>query len=48
MDASPYRPERHLEEWIEKDPALLQGGLAIVGRQIVLEGGRLDLLALDP
>jgi len=40
--------ERYLEEWIERDPSLLQGGLTIVGRQIGVEGGSLDLLALDP
>jgi hypothetical protein len=40
--------EQQLEEWIEADPNLLPGGLSIVGRQIEVEGGRLDLLALDP
>jgi len=40
--------EQYLEEWIERDPSLLQGGLTIVGRQIGVEGGTLDLLALDP
>jgi Holliday junction resolvase-like predicted endonuclease len=40
--------ERDLEAWIEKDPNLLRAGLVIIGRQITLEGGRLDLLALDP
>jgi hypothetical protein len=40
--------ESHLEDWIERDPSLLQSGLTIVGRQITLEGGTLDLLALDP
>lgn len=40
--------ERHLEEWIERDPSLLERGLVIVGRQLRLEGGPLDLLALDP
>lgn len=41
--------ERHLEDWIEKDPSLLlPGGWNIVCRQMTLEGGRLDLLALDP
>lgn len=40
--------ERDLEDWIERDPALLERGLVIVGRQIRLEGGPLDLLALDP
>lgn len=40
--------EQHLEDWIERDPSLLQSGLTIVGRQITLQGGTLDLLALDP
>jgi len=40
--------EEYLEEWIERDPGLLQVGLTIVARQIGVEGGALDLLALDP
>jgi Holliday junction resolvase-like predicted endonuclease len=40
--------EKHLEDWIEEDPSLLQDGLTIVGRQVTLVGGTLDLLALDP
>lgn len=40
--------EEYLEEWIERDPGLLQVGLTIVARQIGVEGGTLDLLALDP
>jgi Holliday junction resolvase-like predicted endonuclease len=40
--------EKDLEDWIENDPSLLQCGLRIVGRQVGVEGGRLDLLALDP
>ena len=40
--------ETHLEDWIERDPSLLQNGLTIVGRQVAVEGGTLDLLALDP
>lgn len=39
--------EKHLEEWIESDPDLLQGGLKVVGRQVGVEAGRLDLLAID-
>ena len=35
--------EEQLERWIEQDPELLQAGLTIVGRQVNLEGGRLDL-----
>jgi Holliday junction resolvase-like predicted endonuclease len=48
LSASPLDLERHLEEWIELDPALLQSGLDIIGRQVVLDAGRLDLLAIDP
>lgn len=40
--------EKHLEDWIESDPTLIQGGLVIVYRQLILDGGRLDLLAIDP
>jgi hypothetical protein len=40
--------EQYLEEWIETDPEFLQVGLTIVGKQISVEGGRLDLLAIDP
>lgn len=40
--------EKDLEGWIEKDPALLQRGLTIVGRQFHTEGGPIDLLGLDP
>ena len=40
--------EVYLEDWIEKDPSLVQSGLEIVGRQINIKGGRLDLLAIDP
>lgn len=40
--------ERHLEDWIERDPGLLQTGLTILGRQVSVEAGALDLLALDP
>jgi hypothetical protein len=40
--------DQQLESWIEADPDLLQIGLTIVGRQVEVEGGRIDLLALDP
>ena len=39
--------ERNLEDWIAKDSSLLADGLTIVGRQVRLEGGPLDLLAID-
>ena len=40
--------EKNLEGWIEADPSLLPGELEIISRQMRIEGGRLDLLALDP
>jgi len=40
--------EKNLEIWIEQEPSLVQGGLLIVSRQMIVEGGRLDLLAIDP
>lgn len=40
--------EEQLENWIEADPSLVQEGLVIVGRQISLPSGRLDLLGIDP
>ena len=39
--------ETELEDWIERDPSLAVEGLTVVGRQIILEGGRLDLLGVD-
>ncbi len=39
--------EKELEAWIEQDPTLIQAGLSIVGRQIHVEAGILDLLGLD-
>jgi RecB family endonuclease NucS len=40
--------EKNLESWIEADPSMLPGELEIICRQMTVEGGRLDLLALDP
>ena len=39
--------ERHLEDWIANDVALIAEGLTVVGRQISIDDGRLDLLAID-
>ena len=39
--------ERHLEEWIAKDVTLIAEGLTLVGRQISIDDGWLDLLAID-
>jgi Holliday junction resolvase-like predicted endonuclease len=40
--------ERSLEEWIERNPSLLEQGLTIIARQLRTEAGPLDLLAVDP
>ena len=39
--------ERHLEDWIAKDVTLIAEGLTLVGRQVSIHDGRLDLLAID-
>ena len=39
--------EKDFEDWISADPSLLQDGLTIVGRQLRVPGGIIDLLALD-
>ena len=41
------RPLRHLEAWIAADAKLIGGGLTIVGQQVRIDDGRLDLLAID-
>jgi hypothetical protein len=48
LDEATVELERNLEAWVSEDPDLLQNGLAIVGRQIPVESGFLDLLGLDP
>lgn len=47
LTKSNVRLEKHLEDWIEQDPALVQSGLTIVGRQVRLSSGIADLLAID-
>ena len=39
--------ERHLEDWIANDVALIAEDLTLVGRQVAIDDGRLDLLAID-
>lgn len=39
--------ERNLEDWIVNDVTLIADGLTLVGRQVSIDGGRLDLLAID-
>jgi RecB family endonuclease NucS len=36
-----------LEDWIERDPWLLDEDLTIVGRQVWLDAGSPDLVAVD-
>jgi hypothetical protein len=47
IDRSKVDVEKNLEAWIAADPALLAEGLRVVGRQVRLEGGSLDLLGVD-
>jgi len=39
--------EKHLEKWIASDPSLVQQGLIVIGNQVQLACGRVDLLCLD-
>ena len=39
--------ERHLEDWIAHDVTLIAEGLTLVGRQVRIDDGILDLLAID-
>ena len=39
--------EKHLEDWIVNDASLIGQGLTLVGRQVRIDDGRLDLLAID-
>ena len=39
--------ERHLEDWIVNDVTLIGEGYTLVGRQVSIDDGRLDLLAID-
>ena len=39
--------ERRLGDWIARDASLLADGLTIVGGQVHLDGGFLDVLAID-
>lgn len=48
LAAAGIEVERDLEDWLELQPSLLEHGLVMVGRQLRLDAGPLDLLALDP
>jgi len=37
----------HLEDWIVNDVTLIGEGYSLVGRQVSIYDGRLDLLAID-
>ena len=39
--------EKYLEDWIVNDVTLIGEGLTLVGRQVTIDDGRLDLLAVD-
>jgi hypothetical protein len=39
--------ESNLEEWIEKEPSILEEGLLIVARQFQVDSGRIDLLGIN-
>lgn len=39
--------EQHLEDWIVNDVSLIGEGLTLVGRQVLIDDGWLDLLAID-
>ena len=43
IDRSRIGLERHLEDWIANDVTLIAEGLTLVGRQITIDDGRLDL-----
>lgn len=47
LDHASLNLEKYLEDWIEADSTLLQFGLVIVARQMHIEAGYIDLLAID-
>ena len=48
LDRTLIEKEIDLENWAEAQPSLLSEGLTIVARQLHVEGGFLDLLAINP
>lgn len=42
------RLERNLEEWIRQEPSLLLHGMTIIGHQVSVSSGYMDLLGIDP
>ena len=47
LERSHIELEQHLEDWIANDPSLIGEGYTLVGRQVTIDDGRLDLLAID-
>lgn len=47
LQPSPLNLEERLENWLCQDVRLLSDGLLIIGRQIAIRGGTLDILAVD-
>lgn len=47
VERSGIELEKHLEDWIASDVTPIGEGLTLVGRQITIDDGRLDLLAID-
>ena len=47
LERSQIELEQHLEDWIANDVTLIGEGFALVGRQVSIDDGRLDLLAID-
>ena len=47
LRSAPIAMEKELEDWLVEDPLLIGEGLTLVGRQVSMDDGRLDLLALD-
>lgn len=47
LDAAQVDLEKDLEGWIDLNPDLVRFGLQVIGRQVHLEAGPIDLLALD-
>ena len=47
VERSQIELEKHLEDWIANDVTLIGEGLTLVGRQVRIDDGILDLLAID-
>ena len=47
LEPSHIELEQHLEDWIANDVTLIGEGYVLVGRQVSIDDGRLDLLAID-